>query len=102
MAYRWDRRAALAALVGMAASAAAPLARAATYPSRPVKLLVGAPPGGPADFLARIYGDVMGPALGQSFILDNKPGASGTLAADAVAKAAPDGQTLLVLSLIHI
>lgn len=96
MTFRPTRRQALAALAaGTAPWLATPL-RAAAYPARPVKMLVGAPPGGPSDFLARIFGDTVGPLLGQSFVVDNKPGASGTLAADAAAKAAPDGHTLLV------
>lgn len=91
MDVRFNRRQVIAAL------AASPLlARAADYPSRPVKLVVGAPPGGPSDFMARIFGDNVGPLLGQSFVVENKPGASGTLAAEGAAKAAPDGHTLYV------
>ena len=69
---------------------------AQTYPSRSVKMVVGSPPGGPSDFMARLFGEAMGPALGQSFVVENKPGASGMPAADQVAKAAPDGHTLLM------
>lgn len=83
-------------LVAGAAAALAPFARAETYPARPVKLVVGAPPGGPGDFLARLYGKGMAAATGQSFVVENRPGASGTLAAEAVARAAPDAHTLLV------
>jgi tripartite-type tricarboxylate transporter receptor subunit TctC len=93
----FNRRQALAA--ALAASCTpwlASAARAAAYPAHPVRLMVGATPGGPSDFLARVFGETVGPVLGQPLIVDNKPGASGTLAADVVAKAAADGQTLLV------
>jgi tripartite-type tricarboxylate transporter receptor subunit TctC len=91
------RRQALAALAGCCAPWLAQAAAAANgYPARAVKLMVGSPPGGPSDFLARVFGDAVGPLLGHNFIVDNKPGASGTLAADAVAKSAADGHTLLI------
>lgn len=73
-----------------------PRAGAVSYPARPVKLLVGAPPGGPSDYLARIYAKAMGAALGGSFVVDYKPGASGTLAAETIARSPADGQALLV------
>jgi tripartite-type tricarboxylate transporter receptor subunit TctC len=72
------------------------LCAAQASPGRPVKLLVGAAPGGPADFLARLTAEAMSPHLGQPLVIENKPGASGTFAADAVAKSAPDGHTLLI------
>ncbi len=68
---------------------------AADYPSRPVKVVVGAPPGGPSDFVARLMADTLGPALGQPFVIENKPGGTGVPAADSVAKAPADGHTLL-------
>lgn len=71
-------------------------AQSSTYPSRPVKMVVGSPPGGPSDFMARMFGDALSPTLGQSFVVENKPGASGMPAADSVVKAAPDGHTLLM------
>lgn len=67
-----------------------------TYPGKPVRLVVGNPPGGGSDMLARLFSETVGSALGQAFIVDNKAGASGTLAAEIVAKAAPDGYTLLL------
>ena len=67
-----------------------------TYPTRPVRLLVPAPPGGSTDGLARITGQKLGDALGQTFVIDNRSGAGGTVAAETLARAAPDGHTLLM------
>jgi tripartite-type tricarboxylate transporter receptor subunit TctC len=81
------------ALVGLLAS---PSLRAEDFPARTIKLLVGAPPGGTTDTIARAIATPMAAALKQSVIIENRPGAGGNLAADMVAKAAPDGTTLLV------
>jgi tripartite-type tricarboxylate transporter receptor subunit TctC len=69
---------------------------AAEYPTRPVTLIVAFTPGGPSDVIARIIGKQMGEMLGQPFVIDNRPGAGGNIAAEAVANAAPDGHTLLM------
>ncbi|HMF23295.1 MAG TPA: tripartite tricarboxylate transporter substrate binding protein [Pseudolabrys sp.] len=71
-------------------------ASAADYPSRPVMLVVAFTPGGPSDVLARIVGKKMEQLLGQPFVIENRPGAGGNIAAESVARAAPDGYTLLM------
>ena len=69
---------------------------AQAYPNRPVRLIVGFSPGGGTDVVARVVGQKVSEALGQQIIIENRPGATGTIAANAVAKATPDGYTLLV------
>ncbi|MDM0084598.1 tripartite tricarboxylate transporter substrate binding protein [Variovorax sp. J31P179] len=66
------------------------------YPNHPIKLIVPFPAGGPTDFLARVVGQRMGEAMRQTVVVDNKPGANTIIGADSVAKAAPDGYTLLM------
>jgi tripartite-type tricarboxylate transporter receptor subunit TctC len=85
----------------LAASAAAlpavsRIARAQAYPSRPVRLLVGFAPGGPNDIVARLVGERLSAIWGKPVVIDNVTGAGGNLAADRVAKSAPDGYTLLM------
>jgi tripartite-type tricarboxylate transporter receptor subunit TctC len=75
---------------------ASPPLLAQTYPAKPVRLIVGYPTGGVNDILARAIGDPLAAALGQSMIVDNRPGANSSIGADLVAKAAPDGHTLFV------
>lgn len=67
----------------------------AAWPQKPVRFVNSWPPGGPSDILARAVGDVLQKQFGQPFVVDNRPGAAGNLGADAVAKSAPDGHTLL-------
>jgi tripartite-type tricarboxylate transporter receptor subunit TctC len=85
--------AALACLGANAASAASP---ADTYPNRPVRVVVPFPAGGTTDIFARHIGDRLARALGQNFVIDNRGGAGGNIGSDAVARAEPDGYTLLV------
>lgn len=75
---------------------AATHASAADYPDRPIRLVVGFPPGGGADFVARQVAQRLGESLKTSVVVDNKAGANGTIAAAEVARAAPDGYTLLL------
>src|SRR4029077_9692860 len=69
-------------------------AQAQTYPTRPITMLVGFPPGGPTDTLARIVADAMQPSLGQSIVVETASGASGTIASGRVVHASPDGYTI--------
>ena len=94
---RARRAALLSGIAALAASLAIPAqGHAAGYPERPVTLVVAFPPGGPSDVLARIVGKKMEELLGAPFVIENKPGAGGNIAADAVAHAANDGYTLLM------
>jgi len=74
------------------------IARAEGYPVRPVHLIVGFPAGGPQDIVMRLIGQWLSERLGQSFIIENRPGASGNVGAETVVRAAPDGYTLLSVS----
>src|SRR5438445_843287 len=86
-------------LVDGAAVAAFPsFAQAQAFPSRPIRIVLPFGPGGIADLTARAVANKLGEGLHQSVIIDNKPGAGGVVAGDAVAKAAPDGHTLLLMS----
>ena len=72
------------------------------YPSRPIKVIIPFPPGGPTDILGRIVAQKLGERLGQNVVIDNRPGASGMIGADMVAKSPPDGYTLLVNASLHV
>jgi tripartite-type tricarboxylate transporter receptor subunit TctC len=89
----------LLALVLLACSlqVAAQNGGASNYPNKPIKIIVPFPAGGTSDVLARLLGQKIGDAMGQMVVVDNKPGASGNLGAEMVAKAAPDGYTLLLM-----
>ena len=87
-------------LLGAMLALVAP-ARAQDYPSRLIKLLQGFPPGGNVEFVARLLAHEMSKTLGQTVIVEAKPGQAGSLAAEAVAGAEPDGYTLLVVSGAH-
>ena len=79
------------------AAAGAPAAQAQdNYPNRPVRVVVAFPPGGPTDFVGRLVTDKMTAALGQRVYIENKPGAAGTVGADNIAKADPDGYSLFL------
>jgi len=84
------------ALLALAIGAFASTARAAPYPDRPVKILVGFSAGGGTDVAARVMAQKLTDALGQTVVVENRPGVSGMLAAEATAKAPPDGYTLMM------
>lgn len=88
----------LALALGLGALASQALGQAAQYPSRPIRLVIGFAPGGAADQVARSMSDAFGKALGQTVVVDNKPGNGSSIAADIVAKASPDGYTVLIAS----
>lgn len=92
----------LSSLICAAALAAAPVeTRAQTYPSKPIRLVVGYAAGGSTDQIARILGQRLSEELGQPVIVDNKPGAGATIASEFVAKSAPDGYTLFMSTIAN-
>lgn len=82
--------------------AAAPTVHAQSYPERPIRMIVPYPPGGPTDIVARLAAVEMGKTIGQPIIVDNKPGASGMIGAEQVARAAPDGYTFLANASLQV
>ncbi|MBB6558950.1 tripartite-type tricarboxylate transporter receptor subunit TctC [Acidovorax soli] len=93
----------LARAAAIASLAAAPLLAAAqaAYPTRAIKIIVPAPPGGAIDTIARVVGDKLAAALGQAVVVDNRPGASNNLGTDVLAKAPPDGYTIGIVGGSH-
>jgi len=90
------RRRQVLGLLGAAAGGVWPVAvRAQAYPAKPILVVVGYPPGSATDFIARLLGPKMAEGLGQPFVIENRPGASGVVAAGAVSRAAPDGYTIM-------
>src|ERR1043166_477073 len=87
---------ALALLAGLIGAAAAQ-----DYPSRPLKFMHGFPPGGNVDIIARLLGNEMAKGLGQSIVVEAKPGVAGSIAAETVARTDPDGYTLLIVPSAH-
>ncbi len=93
---KFPRRAFVDLALGAAALTAAPgLARAQAYPSKPARIVVSFPAGGATDIMARLMGDWLTERTGQQFLIENKPGASGNIGTETVAKAPPDGYTIL-------
>ena len=93
-----NRRQFLNLAAGAAGVPAMPrIARAQAYPSRPVRIIVGFPAGGPTDIAARLMSQWLSERLGQQFVVDNRPGAGGNIATEAVVRAPADGYTLLSL-----
>jgi tripartite-type tricarboxylate transporter receptor subunit TctC len=90
-----------AVLTALAASLTVPVA-AQTFPSKPVRLIVPFAPGGFTDVVARILGQRLSVSMGQQFVIENKAGAGSTIGTDFVAKAAPDGYTLVMVSTTHV
>jgi len=91
---QWTGAAVLTSVIGTTSA----WSQADAWPSRPIKILVGFPAGGASDVMARLIGNKLGPALGVPVVIENRPGAAGTLAASLTARAPADGYTLLLAS----
>ena len=96
--FSWLVRTLAAALLGLMPF----FAPAQDYPRKPIRMIIPYPPGGPTDILGRIVAQNLSERLGQQVVVENKPGASGMIGADLVAKAPPDGYTLLANASIHV
>ena len=90
------------AILAAAALLPAPALRAQDYPARPVRIVVPYAPGGPSDILARVLGAALHQAWGQPVVIENRPGAGSAIGTEAVARAAPDGYTLLMAASAHV
>jgi tripartite-type tricarboxylate transporter receptor subunit TctC len=99
--FRPTRRRLLVYAALFATALTAPLVVAQTFPTKPIRLILGYPPGGAVDGNARLLAPKLSDALGQPVIIENKPGASGNIATDFVAKAPPDGYTILLTTIGH-
>jgi tripartite-type tricarboxylate transporter receptor subunit TctC len=95
---RLHRRRFLAMAGGAGALPLVRPAMAQAYPARPVRVIVGFPPGGPTDIAARLIGQWLSDRLGRQFVIENRPGATGNIGTEAVVNAAPDGYTLLLVA----
>src|SRR5438874_6843635 len=84
------------ALVAAQWAGMAGLAQAQEFPTRPIRVVIALPPGGPTDFVGRLVADKMSALLGQRVYIENKPGANGTVGADSIAKSEPDGCSLFL------
>src|SRR5258708_4598735 len=84
--------------IGLSAIASIGSAQAADYPTRPVRWVVGYPPGGATDIIARLIGQRLSEKLGQQFVIENKPGAGNNIATESVVNAEPDGYTVLLVN----
>jgi tripartite-type tricarboxylate transporter receptor subunit TctC len=98
---RFRRLSARIAVVALALGQASVALAQAAYPTKPVKIIVPYSAGGPADIYARFVGDRLQKAMGQPFVIENRPGAGAIIGTDAVAKSTPDGYTLLMMSNTH-
>ncbi len=85
-------------IIVICAALAAGAVFAQSYPSKPIRMIVAVPPGGPADTLARLVGPRLAEALGQTVVIDNRPGANGIIAYDMAARATPDGYTFVLVA----
>jgi len=91
----------LASLFALASMLGVPGAAAQAYPVKPIRFLVGFPPGGGTDIMARVVTAKLTESVGQQVIVDNRPGANANLAAGIASRAMPDGYTVLMISLAH-
>ena len=97
-----SKGAAILAAVSVVLPLASSVVQAQAYPSKPVRIIVVWPPGGSNDVVARVLAQRLTDSLGQTFVVDNRPGATGTIGSELVAKSPPDGHTIMVNSATHV